>query len=789
MNRKQFILWVLLIASASFLFAQPTYYPKRAFPFGTTDTSEPGDVNQDGNIDIILASNKVYWFENDGNENFTQHILDSRFLNYAIEVFIDDLNGDGLRDIMFCSLLNFDIYWYRNDGGGSFTRKTISTNYRSPHSIYTLDWNNDGHKDLITTSATNLKVITIWVNDGNENFTQNNIITNFPGRDAFPVDIDGDGDTDIIGGADNRVDVFIACTGTDGDGDNFGDDCDCDDLDATVYPGADEILDGKDNNCNGFTDCIDPDVIDDVPPTLDCPQAINREVSSACQVLINYGYTINDNCDLPTPRSVIGYYPVGVTPVTHEGQDLAGNTATCSFNITVVDIAAPSLNCPTGTEVRNSDPGMCDHTAFDLDPTVTNNCDIQSLINDYNQSNTLNGEVFPKGKTLVSWLVIDQDGNSSTCSYNIKIRDREAPVFDNCPDDSTIIVPFNSGGSYYSFPVLSATDNCNSANKITISGFPLSGSFCAVGVTSFNWTATDKANNVGHCNFDVTVQEAGSPAPSGWTNNTVGNGNACQTNYDAAAQSLIIQSAGGNVSATSDNFCGITIPNTMALVDFRARVTPAGTGYYDQAGIMMRQSLAANSPQASMILTGTKVPLMTYRFSSGGFPLSTPGTAVSSPYWLRLYRLGATITGHISADGTNWTQIASYPNVLGSSIYLVLFSTTAGPSGQATFDNITINGVAPRLGVESVGTELSLRAYPNPFSENLFIEVENALPGETYHVRLSNVLGQRVYGYETGASAVGTIKQRISLEHLPAGTYLLEVSAGVQRKAIKVQKF
>ncbi len=533
-------------------------------------------------------------------------------------------------------------------------------------------------------------------------------------------------------------------------------------------------------------------VNDTTPPEITCPS--DRTVSAnwiGCQTgFINYLVERDDNCKVFNNRLRFAQFPLGVNTRVFTATDDAGNTATCTWTVTVEDTEAPQFSCPNGNVVRYTDPGQCDHTAVggDLNVTAFDLCQLQSKVNDINNTSTLAGEVFPKGKTLVTWTATDAAGNSSTCSYHIKIVDNEAPIFDNCPDDTTLTVPFNSGGSYLTWPALTATDNCNPLSKLTITGFPLSGSFFSIGTTPVNWTATDKKGNVGNCDFEVTVVEQGAPAPNGWTQGGVGSSSSCATNWNASTGTLAVIAAGGNVSMSADNFCGVTIPHSGSIIDFRARVMPAGGSYYDQAGIMMRESLANNAKHATMLLTGTSVPMMSLRASAGGFPLSTSGTAVTKPYWLRLYRAGSTITGYISADGMNWSQIMAYPNLLSSSLYLVLFSTTSGAQGQATFDNITINGAAARFADTSIGTELTLKAHPNPFSEDLFIAVKNALPGETYQVRLSNMLGQRVYGYETGASAEGRIEQRISLEYLPAGTYLLEVSAGVQREVLKVVK-
>lgn len=87
--------------------------------------------------------------------------------------------------------------------------------------------------------------------------------------DGYDVNDDcDDGDADVNPGADELCDDGIDnnCDGVDdtcildADGDGVAAEDDCDDQDASVYPGAvEDCYDGRDNDCNGVvTECIDP---------------------------------------------------------------------------------------------------------------------------------------------------------------------------------------------------------------------------------------------------------------------------------------------------------------------------------------------------------------------------------------------------------------------------------------------------------------------------------------------------------------------------------------------------
>ena len=58
------------------------------------------------------------------------------------------------------------------------------------------------------------------------------------------------------------TDTGEVVAGTDGDGDGFASDVDCNDADSAIHPEARELCDLVDNDCDGLYDDDDPDVLD-----------------------------------------------------------------------------------------------------------------------------------------------------------------------------------------------------------------------------------------------------------------------------------------------------------------------------------------------------------------------------------------------------------------------------------------------------------------------------------------------------------------------------------------------
>jgi hypothetical protein len=88
-------------------------------------------------------------------------------------------------------------------------------------------------------------------------------------------------------------------------------------------------------------------------------------------------------------------FPVGTTVNTFVVTDASGNTATCSFEVTVFDDEAPEIECPANATVVTSDGGETGDCVGQLDwghPTPDDNCDIDEYVVTYtNPDGTIDG--------------------------------------------------------------------------------------------------------------------------------------------------------------------------------------------------------------------------------------------------------------------------------------------------------------------------------------------------------------------------------------------------------------
>ena len=103
-------------------------------------------------------------------------------------------------------------------------------------------------------------------------------------------------------------------------------------------------------------------VVDDTDPVVTCPADIVVDNDPGeCGAGVSFNPTATDNCagvTVSTDFASGTLFPVGTTVVTATATDGAGNTATCTFNVTVNDTEDPVVTCPADIVVDN-DPGEC----------------------------------------------------------------------------------------------------------------------------------------------------------------------------------------------------------------------------------------------------------------------------------------------------------------------------------------------------------------------------------------------------------------------------------------------
>ena len=172
------------------------------------------DLNDDGLKDLILCSfghyaGKLSWLDN--FDTSKEHVLNT--LPGTRKVEISDFNGDGRPDIMaLMTQAREQITIYYNQGNNTFEEKNVlSFDAVNGTSYFELaDFNGDGYQDILVTNGDNRDYspidkpyhgIRIYLNDGNAMFKESFFYPMYDCGKAMTRDFDGDGDLDIIGAA------------------------------------------------------------------------------------------------------------------------------------------------------------------------------------------------------------------------------------------------------------------------------------------------------------------------------------------------------------------------------------------------------------------------------------------------------------------------------------------------------------------------------------------------------------------------------------------------------------
>jgi hypothetical protein len=261
-----------------------------------------------------------------------------------------------------------------------------------------------------------------------------------------------------------------------------------------------------DNSGNFATCSFQVSVLGGPPPTpeLTCPGDTSSYTQMAgCNAVVNnidastdppgaeYSYQLSGATTGSGQGGVSGFeFNAGVTTVLYSL--VIDPQVQCSFTVTVTDTIPPTISCPDNITLS---------TGFDLcgniysyDVSYADNC--PSAV--FSQTMGIaSGDTFPVGVTTNTFQIIDDNGNSTTCSFTVTVEDNELPTID-CPGDMVA-----DTGEIVTYTV-SFNDNCPGAMLMQTAGLP-SGSEFPVGPTTNTFEVSDGSGNSVSCSFLVTV--------------------------------------------------------------------------------------------------------------------------------------------------------------------------------------------------------------------------------------------------------------------------------------------
>ena len=211
--------------------------------------------------------------------------------------------------------------------------------------------------------------------------------------------------------------------------------------------------------------------------------------------------SVSDIQEVTITNNAPEFFPLGETIVTWTATDVVGNTSTTEQKVIVVDTTTPDLTIPEdqiveATSIEETLVEIGEAEAYDITgiSSITNNAP----------------EIFSLGSTVVIWVSIDSNGNTTTSEQTITIVDTIPPsifvpadIVVEAVDPVLNFIQLGDATTYDHVGIESVTNDK-----------PDSFSF---GSTTVTWTAVDTSGNISTGTQLVTIVDTTIPeiiAPS-----------------------------------------------------------------------------------------------------------------------------------------------------------------------------------------------------------------------------------------------------------------------------------
>lgn len=210
-------------------------------------------------------------------------------------------------------------------------------------------------------------------------------------------------------------------------------------------------------------------------------------------------------------------------------------------------------------------------------------------------------------------------------------------------------------------------------------------------------TATKNGNTSPNSEYAVGLL----PIASAWQTRDIGTVGAVG-GHSVSAGYHAVKGAGADIWNTNDQFRYV-YKRLAGNGTITAKVVSLqNTGGWAKAGVMIRETLDANSKYAIAYVSPSNGTAFQQRATTGGSAAGISNTTgINAPYWVKLSRVGSSITAYQSADGAAWNTMGSTTVSMTNDVYvgLAVCSVSSGTLNQVVFSNVAISAVAASGGV------------------------------------------------------------------------------------------